>query len=173
MFNLLKYYSETLGIKYLPINSNSDEQGGQRTAAAGNLWRDSLESLIDFSNIDTELLFVNHIKNTSEPSVFAEPHFALFEKMRNAMGLTNIRMKTLEYIGDSDVELFHGLLQMKIKLVIIFKSAPEQENLKDTKTFKFIETYSPAKLIENPELKKKAWSDLQVVMKHFNGESSN
>ncbi len=165
--HLLRYYHEVLGLNFLPKDLLS-EPLAKSPAHEVVFWRESLsQDKVDIAHIECDLLFISSIASSEQESIFQEPYWTLFEKMKNAMGLAQINVKTLEYVGHSENELFHDLLKMKVSVVLLMKENPERGDFKVSKEFKFLETYSPQIVFSKTELKKNSWDDLQKVMKLF------
>ena len=165
LLNSLKYYNEVLGINHIIQPANVEEKISP-AAVSISVWKDSNGVISDIAHIQGDLFFISVIGPDS-PSIFNEPHFELFEKMRKAMGLENLHIKVLEHICTNDSETFHDLLNMKLNTVVIFKEEPQAREIQSTKNFKFIETFSPQYLSQFPAAKKSCWEDLQKVMKIF------
>lgn len=163
--NLLKYYQDVLGIRFLPQAILKSEVA-DKAELVPSFWRKGKDNNLDMiSDIDCDLLFVSEIQSKQDLSIFDSSPWTLFEKMKNAMGLPEIGTVVLEYVGTSTHDLFHDLLQMKLKYLVLFKTSPERSDLKNCPEFQFIETHSPQTLSQYPQLKKDAWDDLQKIMK--------
>ncbi len=164
--NLLKYYHDVLGIRFLPQDILSKPEASDKKEVS-SFWREKEQILREAPRVQSDLLFISWIDSEHEESLFAQPHWDLFEKMKKAMGLSGIETVILEYVGSSSHELFHDLLQMKIKVAVLLKKNPERSDFKICPEFKFIETYSPQTLSQQAPLKKDTWDDLQKIMKEF------
>lgn len=165
LLNSLKYYSEVLGINHIlqiiPEKLN-------RPSANISIWKDSSGKGVDLSAVKCDLLFISVLNssNTNDnASIFYKSHAELFEKMRKAMDLEHLNIKVLEHMRTVEAETFQDLLKMKLTTVVLFKDEPQAREIQSTKNFKFIETYSPQYLSQNPSVKKSCWEDLQKVMK--------
>jgi len=165
-FQLLKYYQDVLGINFLPQHLLNEPEPIEAPSIS-SFWREDLRSgLVDLQSVHCDLLFVSVISSSEEESLFQDPSWGLFEKMKNAMGLQQIQIKTLEHVG-SENSLFQDLLKVKTKVVVLFKNSLERRGFQNCPEFKFLETYSPQILLQNSSLKKEVWDDLQQVMKIF------
>ncbi len=166
LLSSLKYFNEVLGINHL-LQPVSVEENSNLPTASISVWKDSNGLLSDVSSVQCELLFISVLSPDNSDSIFSEPHWELFEKMRKAMDLENLHVKILEHVCTHESDTFHDLLNMKLNTVVIFKDTPSAREIQTTKNFKFIETYSPQYLSQFPVAKKSCWEDLQKVMKVF------
>jgi hypothetical protein len=115
-----------------------------------------------------ELVFLNILTQAKE-SIFNPAAQDLFSKMKAAMKLKNLQVLELDCTVDDRSLLPSELAKLcEGKVVVVFSSFP-----KDLGEFIFkgpghwIETYSPAYLLEDPAAKKVVWNDLQKVMKEL------
>jgi hypothetical protein len=115
-----------------------------------------------------ELVFLN-ILTQSKESLFLPEVQDLFGKMKAAMKLKNLQVLELDCTVDDRSMLPSELAKLcEGKVVVVFSSFP-----KDLGEFIFkgpghwLETYSPAYLLEDPAAKKVVWNDLQKVMKEL------
>lgn len=115
-----------------------------------------------------ELVFLN-ILTQSKESLFNPAVEDLFGKMKAAMKLKNLQVLELDCTVEDRSHLPSELAPLcESKVVVVFSSFP-----KDLGEFIFkgpghwLETYSPAYLLEDPGAKKVVWNDLQKVMREL------
>lgn len=115
-----------------------------------------------------ELVFLNILTQAKE-SFFNPEVRDLFEKMKQAMKLKNLQVLELDCTVEDRSRLPSELAKVcESRAVVVFSSFP-----KDLGEFiikgsgKWIETYSPAYLLEDAAAKKVVWNDLQKVMKEL------
>lgn len=115
-----------------------------------------------------ELIFLNILTQAKE-SLFTAEVQELFSKMKAAMKLNNIRVIELDCTVEDRSQLPSELAQkFESRLVVVFSSFPKDMGEMIFKgPGKWIETYSPAYLLEDPAAKKAVWNDLQKVMKEL------
>ena len=87
--------------------------------------------------------------------------FELFQKMRDAMKLSEDQVKILFANQSSLPELQISALSAQ-RVVCFSKRLNEQ--ISSDPAFKFV-TFDPEELLSQPQLKKATWEDLKVVMK--------
>lgn len=90
--------------------------------------------------------------------------------MRTAMKLANLTVLDLDCTVDDRSQLPSELAKkVESKIVVVFSSFPKDiGELIFKGPGKWIETYSPAYLLEDPSAKKVVWNDLQKVMRELN-----
>ncbi|WII71648.1 hypothetical protein QJS83_14360 [Bdellovibrio sp. 22V] len=115
-----------------------------------------------------ELIFLNILTQAKE-SFFLPETRDLFEKMKAAMKLKNLQVLELDCTVEDRSQLPSELAAIcEGKVVVVFSSFPKDLGEMILKgPGKWIETYSPAYLIEDPGAKKVVWNDLQKVMKEL------
>jgi hypothetical protein len=115
-----------------------------------------------------ELVFLNILTQAKE-SFFLPQVKDLYEKMKAAMKLRNIQILELDCTVDDRSQLPSELAKIcESKVVVVFSSFPKDLGEMIFKgPGKWIETYSPAYLIEDAGAKKVVWNDLQKVMKEL------
>lgn len=115
-----------------------------------------------------ELVFLNIVTQEKE-SFFLPQVRDLFEKMKAAMKLKNIQILELDCTVEDRSLLPSELAEIcESKVVVVFSSFPKDLGEMIYKgPGKWIETYSPAYLLEDASAKKVVWNDLQKVMKEL------
>ncbi len=118
-----------------------------------------------------DLLFLN-LRQTSDQSIFAPESAELLDKMIQAMRLGERRHLILEHVLVDGVKSATPILQLYAKkittpFVVLFSTSPAHNAIQSFSTFKFLESYSPSYLLQNPQAKKIAWADLQKAMKEI------
>lgn len=115
-----------------------------------------------------ELVFLN-ILTQSKESFFLPEVRDLFDKMKSAMKLRNLQTLELDCTVDDRSQLPSELAKIcESRIVVVFSSFPKDlGELIYKGPGKWIETYSPAYLLEDPGAKKVVWNDLQKVMKEL------
>lgn len=115
-----------------------------------------------------ELVFINVLTQSKE-SFFIPEVRELFEKMKAAMKLKNLQVLELDCTIEDRSQLPSELAQIcESKIVVVFSSFPKDiGELVFKGPGKWLETYSPAYLLEDPGAKKVVWNDLQKVMKEL------
>lgn len=117
---------------------------------------------------DYELIFLNILTQAKE-SIFKPEVFDLFSKMRAAMKIKNIQVIEMDCLVEDRSTLPSQLAQLcESKVVVVFSSFPQDLGEMIFKgPGRWLETYSPAYLLEDPAAKKVVWNDLQKVMKEL------
>lgn len=118
-----------------------------------------------------DLLFLN-LKQANDVSVFDSEATELLAKMIQAMRLGNRQHLILECDLAGNTQSLNQILQQYTQkittpFVVLFSAKPVKPGLQNLGTVKFLETYGPAYLLQNPNTKKLAWADLQKVMKEI------
>ncbi len=115
-----------------------------------------------------EVIFLNILTQAKE-SLFDSEVSNLFSKMRQAMKLANLQVLELDCTVDNRSLLPSELAKIcESKIVVVFSSFPKDIGEMIFKgPGKWLETYSPAYLLEDPTAKKVVWNDLQKVMKEL------
>lgn len=115
-----------------------------------------------------ELVFLNIVTQEKE-SFFLPQVRDLFDKMKAAMKLKNIQILELDCTVEDRSLLPSELAEIcESKVVVVFSSFPKDLGEMIYKgPGKWIETYSPAYLLEDASAKKVVWNDLQKVMKEL------
>lgn len=115
-----------------------------------------------------ELIFLN-ILTQSKESFFNPEVRELFAKMKAAMKLKNLQVLELDCTVDDRTHLPSELAKIcESKVVVVFSSFPKDiGELIFKGPGKWLETYCPAYLLEDPAAKKVVWNDLQKVMKEL------
>ena len=115
-----------------------------------------------------ELVFLNVLTQVKE-SLFLPEVQDLFGKMKSAMKLKNIQVLELDCTVEDRSQLPSELAKIcESKVVVVFSSFPKDiGELIFKGPGKWIETYSPAYLLEDAGAKKVVWNDLQKVMREL------
>lgn len=112
-----------------------------------------------------ELVFLNIVTQAKE-SLFRPEVAELFQKMKSAMKIKNIQVQELDCTVEDRAELPAALAKVcEAKVVVVFSAFPkDMGDLIFKGPGKWLETYSPAYLLEDPAAKKAVWNDLQKIM---------
>lgn len=161
MKDYIQYLQEVLGLQTVMVKS-----GEESPIKTSFFLR---EGPFEPSEVQhAELVFLNILTQPKE-SFFLPEVRDLFDKMKAAMKLKNVQVLELDCTVDNRAELPSELAKLiQSRLVVVFSSFP-----KDIGEFiikgsgKWIETYSPSYLLEDPAAKKVVWNDLQKVMKEL------
>lgn len=164
MKDYLNYMQEVLGVQQVMLRDTL------RSAAEQNLsYFSTAQGLFQPGEIrHFELVFLN-ICTQEKESLFRPEVQDLFSKMKSAMKLKNIQVLELN-CSLSDRSLLPSQLASLIeaRLVVVLSSFPQDVG---ELIFKgpalWLETYSPAYLLEDVAAKKVVWNDLQKVMKEL------
>lgn len=115
-----------------------------------------------------ELIFLNILTQSKESLFLPEVH-DLYSKMKAAMKLRSLQVLELDCTVEDRSQLPSELAQIcESKVVVVFSSFPKDiGELIFKGPGKWIETYSPAYLLEDPGAKRVVWNDLQKVMKEL------
>ncbi|MNL28250.1 hypothetical protein D3C87_1498870 [compost metagenome] len=160
MKDYVNYLREVLGIQTVLMTPSQDVTPAQFISAQGPFEPSEL--------IHAELVFLNILTQPKE-SLFNPEVRELFDKMKSAMKLHNIQMLELDCTVEDRSQLPSELApKCEGKVVVVFSSFPKDiGELIFKGPGKWIETYSPAYLLEDPGAKKVVWNDLQKVMKEL------
>ncbi|MDG0816232.1 hypothetical protein [Bdellovibrio svalbardensis] len=172
MKDYIQYLEEVLGLQKVMIAKDPStssavkaqfftEQGSFAPAGA------TLQTPTDIQHY--ELIFLNILTQAKE-SIFLPETKELFGKMKAAMKLVNLQVLELDCTVEDRSQLPSELAKIcESKVVVVFSSFPKDiGELIFKGPGKWIETYSPAYLIEDAGAKKVVWNDLQKVMKELN-----
>ncbi|WP_413574841.1 hypothetical protein [Bdellovibrio sp. HCB290] len=118
--------------------------------------------------VHRELVFLNILTQAKE-SFFRPEVRDLFDKMKSAMKIRNIQVLEMDCTVENRSLLPSELAKFcESKVVVVFSSFPKDLGEMIFKgPGKWIETYSPAYLLEDGAAKKVVWNDLQKVMKEL------
>lgn len=161
MKDYIQYLQEVLGLQHVVLPVTEGEAGKTRFfTAQGPLDESSFHHV--------ELVFLN-ILTQSKESFFLPEVRDLFEKMKSAMKLKNLQVLELDCTVEDRSLLPSELAKVcESRVVVVFSSFPKDIGEMIFKgPGKWIETYSPAYLLEDAAAKKVVWNDLQKVMKEF------
>ncbi|XGC79587.1 hypothetical protein ACES2L_09640 [Bdellovibrio bacteriovorus] len=161
MKDYIQYLQEVLGLQNVMITP--EESFAQKTSfflPEGPFAPNEIQH--------AELVFLN-ILTQSKESLFLPETKDLFGKMKAAMKLKNLQVLELDCTVDNRAELPSELAKLiQARIVVVFSSFPKDIGEMIIKgSGKWIETYSPAYLLEDPAAKKVVWNDLQKVMKEL------
>ncbi len=166
MKDYIQYLEEVLGLQKVMIAKDAlastvktqffTEQGAFPSSQASDLQH-------------FELIFLNILTQAKE-SIFLPETKDLFGKMKAAMKLANLQVLELDCTVEDRSQLPSELAKIcESKVVVVFSSFPKDiGELIFKGPGKWIETYSPAYLLEDAGAKKVVWNDLQKVMKELN-----
>lgn len=118
-----------------------------------------------------DVLFL-HLRQAQEVSVFEPAAADLLAKMIQAMRLGSRTHLVLECELAGKTQSIQQILQqytekVKTPFVVLFVAKPAKLGVQNLGSVKYLETYSPSHLLQNPNTKKVAWMDLQKVMKEL------
>lgn len=168
MKDYLQYLQDVLGLQniLLPPESSLAISAGSGTSAARFYSKQGPWHPQDMQH--AELIFLNILTQAKE-SLFVPAVEDLFGKMKAAMKLKNVQYVELDCTVEDRSHLPSELAKFcESKVVVVFSSFP-----KDLGEFIFkgpghwLETYSPAYLLEDAAAKKVVWNDLQKVMREL------
>ena len=161
MKDYLNYLQEVLGIQSVMIETGPTEPVQTRFFSDQGAFAPA-----EFPHY--ELVFLNIVTQAKE-SFFRPEVQDLFSKMKAAMKLKNLHTMELDCTVDDRSQLPAELAKVcEAKVVVVFSSFPKDlGDLIFKGPGKWLETYSPAYLIEDPGAKKVVWNDLQKIMKEL------
>lgn len=161
MKDYIQYLQDVLGLQNVMIS----------TAGRGEVQTRFFSSQGPFEPTELlhfEVIFLN-ILTQSKESLFNPEVRELFNKMRGAMKLNNLQVLDLDCTVEDRSQLPSELAKIcESKVVVVFSSFPKDiGELIFKGPGKWLETYSPAYLLEDAAAKKVVWSDLQKVMREL------
>jgi len=161
MKDYIQYLQDVLGLQNVMLPPSDKEVAGARFFTEEGPFAPSAIQ-------HYELVFLN-ILTQSKESFFIPEVRDLFEKMKAAMKLKNIQVLELDCTVEDRSRLPSELAEVcEGKVVVVFSSFPKDiGELIFKGPGKWIETYSPAYLLEDAAAKKVVWNDLQKVMKEL------
>ncbi len=165
MKDYIRYLQEVLGLQKVMLPS---EESGVDGLAVKTRFFTSQGPFEVHELQHCELVFLNILTQAKE-SFFQPAVRELFDKMKSAMKLKNIQVLELDCTVEDRTQLPSELAQIcESKVVVVFSSFPKDiGELIYKGPGKWIETYSPAYLLEDPSAKRVVWNDLQKVMKEL------
>lgn len=115
-----------------------------------------------------EVVFLNLVSRAQD-SLFTPAVYDLFEKMRSAMKIENLQVLELDCTTEDRAQLPSLLAEVcEARYVIVFSSFPKDLGEMVLKgSGRWIETHSPAYLLEDAGAKKIVWNDLKKVMREL------
>ena len=167
MKDYIQYLEEVLGLQKVMISDISSSQPMSETTPKTQFFTEK-GPFAPAEIVYRELVFLNILTQAKE-SFFLPQVKDLYEKMKAAMKLRNIQILELDCTVDDRSQLPSELAKIcESKVVVVFSSFPKDLGEMIFKgPGKWIETYSPAYLIEDAGAKKVVWNDLQKVMKEL------
>lgn len=161
MKDYLQYLQDVLGIQNVMLSPQKNQE-------AKTQFFNSQGPFTAVEQGHFELIFLN-ILTQSKESFFLPDVRDLFEKMKSAMKLRNLQTLELDCAVEDRSQLPSELAKIcESRVVVVFSSFPKDiGELIYKGPGKWIETYSPAYLLEDPGAKKVVWNDLQKVMKEL------
>lgn len=163
---------EVLGIKSIPQSLLHPEPSEKHTASSLELFFTSRDQ-VQYKKIplkSEKVVFISFIEGVE--SLFDVGTYQLFEKMVSAMGLQSSDYLALEMNKSDEAErfLFQQMLEVEGACFVLFKGSPDRQGLLKISGRKYLQTYSPIKVVLNAGLKKPVWDDLQIVMRDVSSE---
>jgi hypothetical protein len=168
MKDYVQYLEEVLGLQKVMLNDTSVAAVAPSVAVKTQFFTQK-GPYTPNEMVHRELVFLN-ILTQSKESFFLKETRDLFDKMKSAMKLRNIQVLELDCTVEDRSLLPSELAKFcESKVVVVFSSFPKDLGEMIFKgPGKWIETYSPAYLLEDAAAKKVVWNDLQKVMKELN-----
>lgn len=168
MKDYIQYLEEVLGLQKVMISQPAQSSGEVAATAARAQFFTERGAFEPSSLQHFELIFLNILTQARE-SIFLPETKDLFAKMKAAMKLRNLQYLELDCTVEDRSQLPSELAKLcESKVVVVFSSFPKDiGELIYKGPGKWIETYSPAYLLEDAAAKKVVWNDLQKVMKEL------
>lgn len=166
MKDYIDYLQNVLGIQGVIL---PHEEGGEPVSAADAAPFYSSQGIFAPSEKQhVEVVFLN-LLSRAQDSLFNPPVYELFEKMRTAMKIDNLQMLELDSPIEDRAELPSLLAQVcEARFIIVFSAFPKNLGELILKgSGRWIETHSPAYLLEDAAAKKVVWNDLKKVMREL------
>lgn len=159
MKDYLKYLQEVLGLQNVMLGEQPSNDS--RFYSSQGVFEPTEKTHF-------ELVFLNIVTQSKE-SLFRPEVSDLYTKMKTAMKLNNIQTIDLDCTQEDRSRLPAELAQIcESRVVVVFSSFPKDlGELIYKGPGKWLETYSPAYLLEDPDAKKVVWNDLKKVMKEL------
>ncbi|WP_413293540.1 hypothetical protein ACLSU7_00385 [Bdellovibrio sp. HCB185ZH] len=172
MKDYVQYLEEVLGLQKVMLNDTTASVGAAPDATptvAKIQFFTQKGPYVPNEMVHRELVFLNILTQAKE-SFFRPETRDLFDRMKSAMKIRNIQVLELDCTVEDRSLLPSELAQFcESKVVVVFSSFPKDLGEMIYKgPGKWIETYSPAYLLEDAAAKKVVWNDLQKVMKELN-----
>lgn len=168
MKDYIQYLEEVLGLQKVMISESPQAAGVVATTPSRTQFFTEQGALVPSSLQHFELIFLNILTQAKE-SLFLPETKELFSKMKAAMKLRNLQYLELDCTVEDRSQLPSEVAKLcESKVVVVFSSFPKDiGELIYKGPGKWIETYSPAYLLEDAGAKKVVWNDLQKVMKEL------
>ncbi|CAE80130.1 hypothetical protein AB1A81_10570 [Bdellovibrio bacteriovorus] len=163
MKDYIQYLQDVLGLQNVML---APEQAGAEAAKTQFFTAKGPFTVSELRHY--ELVFLN-ILTQSKESLFLPEVNDLYSKMKAAMKLRNLQVLELDCTVEDRSQLPSELAKIcESKVVVVYSSFPKDiGELIFKGPGKWLETYSPAYLLEDPAAKKVVWNDLQKVMKEL------
>jgi hypothetical protein len=167
MKDYIQYLEDVLGLSKVMMKEESVMAAGPALPVKTQFFRESGQFNPGEKQF-CELIFLN-ILTQSKESIFRPETNELFKKMQAAMKLKNLQVLILDCTVEDRSLLPSALASIcESKIVVVFSSFPKDiGELTYKGAGQWIETYSPAYLLEDPGAKKVVWNDLQKVMREL------
>lgn len=164
MKDYIQYLQDVLGLQNVMLSQDQVSEAG----SVGTRFFTSSGPFNPSELRHYELVFLNILTQKKE-SLFLPEVQELAAKMKVAMKLRNLQVLELDCTVDDRSQLPSELAKVcESKVVVVYSSFPKDiGDLIFKGPGKWIETYSPAYLLEDPGAKKVVWNDLQKVMKEL------
>lgn len=161
MKDYLQYLQDVLGLDQVMLSL-------QQEASAQPLFWTPQGPYHPATHEHFELVFLNLMTQPKE-SLFNPKVQELFSKMKAAMRLKNLQYVELDATLDDRSVLPSALVEyLSTRYVVVFSSFPQNLGEIVIKgSGRWLETYSPAYLLEDADAKKIVWADLQKIMKEL------
>lgn len=117
---------------------------------------------------ELELLIV--VESAQARELWSGPGEDLWEKMKAAMKLGARRVLELQASGTLQERALAELLAAyPATALLVLRPRPQRTSgvERTLATARVVESFAPSTLVAQPDLKREAWSDLQLVMRHL------
>lgn len=177
MNSYLKYIEQVLGVQKILVDRK--EVLGANAPADHEFSHGSFEVPAFFYNDSgpikagqnfyrTPLAIINFI-DKAEDSLFESQVADLFGKMKAALKLPEDKILNLDCVLNERALVVAEFLKIaEVRCVLLFSREPEKlGQMQKLGEAIWVQTFSPAVLLERPDLKKQVWSDMQKLMKEL------
>lgn len=167
MKDYIEYLQKVLGVQGVMLPQAEGELGAKLSQKLASFYTVQGE----FSPSEkqhVEVVFLN-ILGRPQDSLFNPAVYDLFEKMRGAMKIENLQVLELDCTVDDRAQLPSLLAEVcEARYIIVFSAFPKDIGTLVLKgAGRWIETHSPAYLMEDPSAKKVVWNDLKKIMREL------
>lgn len=171
MKDYIKYLTDVLGLQNVLLNENSllEENSSESSMSTDRaLFYHQNGEYHPVQKEHFEVVFLN-ITTQAKESYFVPEVYDLATKMKTAMKLRNLQVIELDCLISDRSQLPSKLAEVcEARLVVVYSSFPQDlGELIFKGPGKWLETYSPAYLLEDPAAKKVVWGDLQKIMREL------